>query len=74
VARRPDLWVTALAVAGRLLPRRRRRSGRRLGRRAYLAFRMETAYGDPKARPRPDDLVAYLEWCRREPRPGGYRG
>jgi hypothetical protein len=31
--------------------------------RAYLRFRTETAYG-PEARPGPDDLVAYLRWCK----------
>lgn len=31
---------------------------------AWLAFRMETAYGDRGARPTPGDLVAWLEWCR----------
>jgi hypothetical protein len=31
--------------------------------RAYLRFRTETAYG-PGARPGPDDLAAYLRWCR----------
>lgn len=31
---------------------------------AYLRFRMETAYGDDARAPDPDDLVAYLQWCR----------
>ena len=30
----------------------------------WLAFRMETAYGDPTARPVPEDVVAWLDWCR----------
>jgi hypothetical protein len=38
----------------------------------YLAFRMETAYGDPAHPPRADDLVEYLEWCRRRRRSGRY--
>jgi hypothetical protein len=38
----------------------------------YLGFRMETAYGDPGRPPRPDDLVEYLEWCRRRRRSGRY--
>ena len=29
----------------------------------YLRFRLETQYG-AAGRPEPDDLVAYLEWCR----------
>ena len=32
---------------------------------AYLAFRMETAYGSGAARPTPADVVAYVRWCRR---------
>ena len=31
----------------------------------YLRFRLETAYGGLGDRPlEPDDLVAYLRWCR----------
>ena len=30
----------------------------------WLAFRMETAYGDKGARPSPEDVVAFLDWCR----------
>jgi len=26
---------------------------------------MQTAYGDGAARPTPDELIDYLEWCRR---------
>jgi len=32
--------------------------------RAYLKFRMVTMYGDEDAQPRPDDLIAYLRWCK----------
>jgi hypothetical protein len=31
----------------------------------YLRFRLQTAYGDPTREPEPDDVVAYLKWCRR---------
>jgi hypothetical protein len=31
---------------------------------AWLAFRMETAYGDTAARPSPEDVVVWLDWCR----------
>ena len=34
----------------------------------YLAFRFQTAFGDPAAGPAPADVVAYLDWCRRFPR------
>lgn len=69
VASRPELWTTALhqlVVLARpgwwrqppFLPR---------PDPAYLAFRMQTMYGDAHHRPVPADLVAYLKWCR------GYR-
>ena len=31
---------------------------------SYLAFRLETMYGDSTRLPAPGDLVAYLRWCR----------
>jgi hypothetical protein len=31
----------------------------------YVRFRLETAYGRD-GEPRGEDLVSYLEWCRRE--------
>ena len=33
----------------------------------YLRFRLETQYGS-SGRPVPDDVVAYLRWCRAESR------
>ena len=30
----------------------------------WMRFRMETAYGAANARPDPEDLLAWLEWCR----------
>lgn len=67
--RRPGLWVTALLVAGRLAPRGwwRRRPHLPLPDRSYWAFRSTTAFGAPDAAPDPDDVVAYLEWCRAWP-------
>lgn len=32
---------------------------------AYLHWRMESAYGDPKAAPGLDELVSFLVWARR---------
>jgi hypothetical protein len=69
VLRRPSLWgvavrqVLVLAAPGwwrrwPLLP---------LPAPGYLAFRMQTAYGDPAAAPRPEDVVSYLRWCRAWP-------
>ncbi len=36
--------------------------------KAYLAFRMQTAYGDPDRAPEPGDVITYLHWCRAWPR------
>lgn len=35
--------------------------------RAYLRFRLQTAYGDAGHDPDPDDVVTYLRWCRAWP-------
>ena len=65
--RRPRLWPTAVVSAMRLVPAGcwRRAPHLPLPDERYLAFRMETAYGDPGHRAEPADLVEYLEWCRR---------
>ena len=66
LARRPDLWPTAAGQVRRLarpgwwrqwppLP---------LPDRAWLRFRLQTAYGDPDHEPPPEDVLAWLEWCR----------
>ena len=66
VVRRPSLWVTAARQA-------RRTATAGWWRRApflpvpsgdYLRFRMVTQYGDADRQPDPDDVVAYLAWCR----------
>lgn len=58
VGRRPRLWGTALRQAWTMRP-----SDGWLPPREYLSFRLETAYGNPNARPEPGDVVAWLEWC-----------
>ena len=65
VACRPGLWWTAARQWARLVPPRWWRTAPHLPvpPRAYLAFRMETAYG-PGGQPRAADIVEYLEWCR----------
>ncbi len=62
---RPTLWVTGLRVWARATPTRwwARPPFLPLPDRAYLRFRLETAYGADAA-PAPGDLVAYLRWCR----------
>lgn len=67
VARRPDLWPTALRQAWRLTPPRwwRRWPPLPLPPQPYLAFRLQTMYGPAGGPLSGADLVAYLEWCRR---------
>ena len=44
----------------------RTRFGWRLGiPSGYAAFRSETAYGDASKLPVPQDVVAWLAWCKR---------
>ena len=63
---RPDLWATAVRQLVALAPRQwwRRRPFLPIPDAVYLAFRMETMYGDGGAEPAPPDVIAYLEWCR----------
>ena len=70
VARRPELWSTALCELRAHAPRRWWMSRRPLPLPApgWLAFRMETAYGRSDARPPADDVVTFLEWCRQSRR------
>lgn len=71
VARRPRLWPTALSqllvLAGPGWWRRSPHLPR--PEKAWLGFRMETAYGDPGSRPSPKELVAFLEWVRETRKP-----
>ena len=66
VAARPSLWPAAARQARRLARRGwwHRPPFLPLPGRAYLGFRLEVQYGDPTARPHPDDVVGYLRWCR----------
>lgn len=71
VVRRPDLWRTA----ARFVPPKwwRRRPPLPLPAADYLRFRMETMYGADSTGPggagrtrlSPEELIRYLEWCRR---------
>lgn len=67
---RPTLWPTAVRQVFVLAPRGwwRRPPFLPLPDRDYLAFRMQTAYGDPQATPVAADVVGYLHWCRAWPR------
>jgi hypothetical protein len=69
VAAHPSLWPAAVASVFRLAPRGwwRRWPPVPLPDESYWRFRLETAYGgaQPDAVPTPDDVRAYLRWCRR---------
>ena len=64
---RPWLWGVAVGQVRRLAPAGwwRRWPPLPLPDPAYLRFRLQTAYGDAARAPSPDDVVAYLSWCRR---------
>ena len=66
VARRPDLWTTALRQARRAAPTGwwRRPPFLPVPSREYLAFRTLTQYGETQRPPSPEDVVDYLAWCR----------
>jgi hypothetical protein len=65
VLRRPHLWFTAIRQISRAVPMRwwTRSPFVPLPDRAYVRFRLETAYGED-ASPRVADVLRYLEWCR----------
>ncbi len=67
VLRRPGLWSTAVGQLFRLAAPGwwRRRPFLPLPDPDYLAFRLQTMYGDPAHRPEPGDVVVYLDWCRK---------
>ena len=67
VARHPALWPTALRQLRRLTPPGwwRRRPFLPVPSGDYLAFRLQTQYGDADHAWDPDDVLSYLRWCRR---------
>ncbi|MFK8023639.1 MAG: hypothetical protein AB8G26_06720 [Ilumatobacter sp.] len=66
VVRRPSLWPTAVRQMRRTAPPGwwRQRPFLPLPSGEYLRFRLLTQYGDADHRWEPDDVVAYLGWCR----------
>ena len=66
VLARPRLWWTAIRQVFVLAPRGwwHRWPPLPLPDRSYLRFRLVTAYGTTDQAPTPDDVVAYLGWCR----------
>jgi hypothetical protein len=63
---RPSLWVTAVRQLFALAPRGWWRHWPPLPRPdpGYLRFRLVTAYGTTERAADPDDVVAWLRWCR----------
>lgn len=70
VLARPALWASSLRTAIGLVPSRWwcRPPFLPLPDREWLAFRMETAYGDPAAAPSAEDVLDFLAWARDERR------
>lgn len=70
VVREPRLWGTALVEFRRMIPDGwwRRRPFLPVPDPAMLAFRATTQYGDPTHALEPEDLVAWLSWCKAENR------
>jgi hypothetical protein len=66
LARRPQLWPTALAeLQAMSLPRWWAKwPPLPLPPSGYLRFRLEAMYGPPGAKVSAAELVGYLEWCR----------
>jgi hypothetical protein len=71
---RPYLWLTALGAATAFAPDGwwRRYPFLPLADPTTLRWRLTTAYGSPEGPIDADDLIAYLQWRRRQ-RPSGIR-
>lgn len=70
VLRHPSLWATALVQLRRLAPKGwwRHQPFLPVPDPEYVAFRLQTMYGDAAHAPEGDDLVTYLRWCKHFPR------
>ena len=66
VARRPRLWPAGARAYVAHVPDGwyRRVPFLPVPDRAWIRFRLQTAYGDPDRAPEPDDVVMWLEWSR----------
>ena len=66
VVRRPSLWPAGARAYVAHVPNGwyRRPPFLPLPDKAWLRFRLQTAYGDAGATPAPEDLVTWLEWSR----------
>jgi hypothetical protein len=66
VLRRPRLWPAGARAFVTHVPGGwyRRSPFLPVPDRAWIRFRLQTAYGDPTHAPEPDDVVMWLEWSR----------
>jgi hypothetical protein len=66
VLRRPRLWTAGARAYVTHVPSgwHRRAPFLPVPDRAWLAFRLQTQYGDSAHAPEPDDVVAWLEWWK----------
>ena len=68
IIRRPTLWPEALRALVAFTPSGWWRTAPFLPvpRRAYVRWRMQTAYGSSDAVPAPAELVQFLQWRREQ--------
>ena len=66
VAKRPRLWPAGVRAYITHVPPGwyRRAPFVPVPDRAWIRFRLQTAYGDPDRAPDPDDVVTWLQWSR----------
>jgi len=72
VLARPLLWLEALRASAALAPRDwyKRPPFLPLPDPGYMSWRLQAAYGTSSADASPHDLVAYLEWRKRQRKTG----
>lgn len=64
IARRPDLWSTAVRQGATLVPTGWRFPGNPLPDPLYLQFRAVTQYGAADHELVARDIISYLSWCK----------
>jgi hypothetical protein len=70
ILKRPDLWAEAVRTLFAVAPAGwwRRAPRLPLPDAAYADWRLATAHGDSESPLRPDELVRFLEWRKRQHR------
>ncbi len=66
LAKRPDLWRTALRLARNHAPDRwwATKPYLPIPDASWMDFRFETAFADTEGRPEPHQFIEYLEWAK----------